>query len=70
MRVGYAALKRSEGGRSVPGHHQPPGGVDQRPALIVAVARPIAASFRVSPDGKARIERFWWEEIGGGSLPL
>jgi hypothetical protein len=35
-----------------------------------AVARPIAASFRVSPDGKARIERFWWEEIGGGSLPF
>lgn len=35
-----------------------------------AVARPVSASFRVSPDGKARIERFWWEEIGGGSLPF
>ncbi len=32
-----------------------------------AVARPIAASFRVSPDGKARIERFWWEEIGAAA---
>ncbi|SFV05988.1 hypothetical protein SAMN02799631_04332 [Methylobacterium sp. 174MFSha1.1] len=32
--------------------------------------RPVAASFRVSPDGKARIERFWKEEIAGGSLPF
>ncbi|SEP21333.1 hypothetical protein SAMN04487843_108203 [Methylobacterium sp. ap11] len=35
-----------------------------------AVVRPVPASFRVSPDGKARLERFWREEIGGGSLPF
>lgn len=35
-----------------------------------SVARPVAASFRVSPDGKARIERFWQEDIRGGSLPF
>ena len=35
-----------------------------------AVARPVSTSFRVSPDGKARIERFWREEIGDGSLPF
>lgn len=33
-------------------------------------ARPVSAAFKVSPDGKARIERFFREEVGGGALPF
>ncbi|MEZ0253573.1 MAG: hypothetical protein ACAH20_21885, partial [Methylobacteriaceae bacterium] len=33
-------------------------------------ARPVSAAFRVSADGKARIERFFNEETGGGTLPF
>ncbi|MCG5247985.1 hypothetical protein [Methylorubrum extorquens] len=32
--------------------------------------RPVSAAFKVSPDGKARIERFFNEEVGGGALPF
>lgn len=32
--------------------------------------KPVAAAFKVTPDQKARLERFWEEEIAGGSLPF
>lgn len=35
-----------------------------------AAPKPVAAAFKVSPDEKARLERFWDEEIAGGALPF
>jgi len=32
--------------------------------------KPVAAAFKVNADQKARLERFWDEEIAGGSLPF
>lgn len=32
--------------------------------------KPVAAGFKISLDEKARLERFWLEEIAGGSLPF
>lgn len=35
-----------------------------------SAAKPVTAAFKVSLDEKARLERFWEEDIAGGSLPF
>lgn len=45
-------------------------GVPKTRRRFTLAARPVSAAFKVSADGKARIERFFSEEVGGGSLPF
>lgn len=45
-------------------------GISKSRRRFSSAPKPVAASFRVTLDQKARIERFWDEEIAGGALPF